>query len=88
MYRYFEPKDNDSFLIEDPIYRGLLRKLDELDIEDKDLFIKMISECYRKLHKSIKSKSNNDIELFYSLMMALLIYRVRKLRGCKTLGDN
>ena len=77
MYRYFEPKDNDSFLMMDPTYCYLLERLDgfmaTLDKEEKTLFIKMISECYHKHHKAIQAKSHNDIELFNSIIMALLI---------------
>ncbi|CAN5890460.1 hypothetical protein BH23THE1_BH23THE1_25070 [soil metagenome] len=50
-----------------------------LSTEDKSLFIKMISECYHKLHKSIRAKSDNDVELFNSLMMALLIEQGKEL---------
>lgn len=73
MYRYFEPKDKDFFLLKDSTYCDILRKLDGFDIKDKLLFIKMISDCYHRFHKSIQAKSDNDIELFISLIMVLLI---------------
>ena len=84
MYRNFEPKDNDSFLMQDPIYCNILRKLDEfmaaLSIDDKALFSKVISECYHKHYNQIKSKSSNDSELFYSLIMALLIEQSNEIK--------
>ena len=77
MYRYFEPKDNDSFLTSDPTYCSILEKLDgfmaALSIDDKAVLTKLISECYHKHHKAIQAKSHNDIELFHSLIMTLLI---------------
>ena len=69
--------------MQDPTYRDLLRKLDgfvdTLSIEDKALFIKLISECYHRFHKSIQAKSENDVELFNSLIMALLMEQSKEI---------
>jgi len=35
--------------------------------------LKMISDCYHKFHKSIKTKSQSDTELLIPTLMALLI---------------
>ena len=53
--------------------------VDTLNTEDKSLFIKMISECYHRFHKSIQAESANDRELFYSLIMALLIEQSKEI---------
>jgi metal-responsive CopG/Arc/MetJ family transcriptional regulator len=83
MYRYFEPKDNDSFLTSDPTYRSILEKLGgfmaTLSIDDKALLSKLISNCYHKHNKSIQAKSHNDIELFNSLIMALLVEQSKEI---------
>lgn len=83
MYRYFEREDNNSFLMEDPTYCDILRKLDgfvvTLGKEDKSRFIKLISECYYNLHKSIQAKSHTDVELLNSLIVALLIGQIKEI---------
>jgi hypothetical protein len=84
MYRYFESKDNDSFLMQDPVYCDIMRKLDgfmaALNIDDKALLSQLISECYHKHHKAIQAKSHNDIELFHSLIMTLLIEQSNEIK--------
>ncbi len=91
MYRYFDPKDNDSFLTSDPTYCSILRKLDvfaaTLSIEDKALLTKLISECYHKHHKSIQTKSHNDIESFYSIIMALLMEQSKEIERLERIRD-
>ena len=83
MYKYFDPKDNDTFLSSDPTYCNLLRKLDgfmsTLSIDDKSLLTQLVSECYHKHHKAIQAKSHNGIELFASLIMALLIEQSKEI---------
>jgi hypothetical protein len=90
MYRYFEPKDNDSFLMKDPTYCSILGSLNgfmaTLDKEEKTLFIKMISECYHKHHKAIQAKSHNDIELLDSLIMALLIEQSNEIKRLQNIS--
>lgn len=90
MYKYFEPKDNDSFLLRDPTYSNILEKTDgfmaTLGEEEKTFFIKMISECYHKLHRSIQAKSDNNVELFNSLIMALLIEQSKEIERL-TMGN-
>ena len=89
MYRYFDPKDNDSFLNSDPTYCSILKKLDRfmatLSIEDKALFTKLISECYHKHHKAIQAKSHNDTELFHSIIMALLIEQSKEMERLQSI---
>ena len=61
----------------DTTYCDIMKKLDgfmaTLSIDDKTLLSKLISNCYYKHHKAIQAKSHNDVELFNSLIMALLI---------------
>lgn len=88
MYRYFDPKDNDSFLTSDPTYCSILKKLDgfmaTLSIKDKALITKLISECYHKHHKSIQAKSHNDI---YSIIMAILIEQSKEIERLELIKD-
>ena len=67
----------------DPTYCSILEKLDgfmaTLSIEDKALLSKLISECYHKHHKAIQAKSYNDVELFHSLIMTLLVEQKKEI---------
>jgi hypothetical protein len=77
MYRYLDPSD-DSFLKEDETYRRIINQLNPIisnlnSEEDKQLMLKMISNCYHKYHNLIRTKSNGDTELMLSTMMSLLI---------------
>ncbi|MGD9533534.1 MAG: hypothetical protein AB7V56_07180 [Candidatus Nitrosocosmicus sp.] len=77
MYRYFDP-DEDSFLKDDEIYQRIIKQLNPFisnlnSEEDKQLILKMLSTCYHRYYKSIKTRSQNDIELMYSTIMTLLI---------------
>ncbi|KAA2281169.1 hypothetical protein [Candidatus Nitrosocosmicus sp. SS] len=77
MYRYFDP-DEDSFLKDDETYQRIIKQLNPFisnlnSEEDKQLILKMLSTCYHRYYKSIKTRSQHDIELMYSTMMALLI---------------
>lgn len=77
MYRYIDPSD-DSFLQNDRTYQKILELLvpftSNLNLEeDKQLILRMISNCYHKYHNSIRTKSKGDPELMLSTMMSLLI---------------
>jgi hypothetical protein len=77
MYRYIDSSD-DSFLQNDEIYQRIMKQLNPFisnlkSGEDEQLMLKMISECYQKYHKSIKTRSQSDTELMLSTIMALLV---------------
>jgi hypothetical protein len=77
MYRYFDHSE-DSFLQNDEIYQKIVKLLDPFTSnlnseEDKQLMLKMISNCYHKYHNSIKLKCASDPELMLSTVMSILI---------------
>ncbi len=84
MYRYIDPSE-DSFLKNDNTYQRILKQLDNPFIsnlkseEDKQLILKMIANCYHKYHNSIKTKSQSDTELLFSMIMALLIEQSKEI---------
>lgn len=74
MYRYINPSD-DSFL-NDETYQRVREQMDLFisnlkSEEDKQLMVRMISNCYHKYHDSIKIKSGNYTEPMLSIIMAL-----------------
>jgi len=83
MYRYFDHAD-DSFLQNDKTYHRIGEQLSPLisnleSEEDKQLILKMISDCYHKNHNSINSKSKGDSEMMMSTIMSLLIEQSNEL---------
>lgn len=77
MYRYFDPKE-DSFLNNDNTYQRILEQLKPITSnlkseEEKQLMLKMISNCYHRLHNSIRTKSKSDTGLLLSTIMSLLL---------------
>lgn len=89
MYRYFDPKDNSSFLSNDQTYKRITNRLDSfiqiLSGEDKELLAKMMSESYHKHYKSIQSKSHGGTELIHSLIMALLLEQIKEIKELSSL---
>ncbi len=74
MYRYFDdsetPKDKD--------YQKIMEQLDGFmehlpSEEDRQLLSRMVSECYYKYGKSIKSMENDDPSLMTPLIMAMIV---------------
>ncbi|MDP8906157.1 MAG: hypothetical protein M3M88_01400 [Thermoproteota archaeon] len=74
MYRYFDdsetPKDKD--------YQKIMEQLDGFmeqlpSEEDRQLLSRMVSECYYKYGKSIKSMEKDDPSLITQLIMALIV---------------
>ena len=89
MYRYIDSSD-DSFLKNDDTYKRLKEQLNPFisnlkPEEDKQLMLKMISNCYHKFHNSIKTKSQSDTELLLSTTMALLIEQSNEIERLKSI---
>ena len=65
MFRYIDSTD-DSFLQNDETYQRILEQLSNPSFvilkseEDKQLILKMISNCFHKYHNSMKTKSGSD----------------------------
>lgn len=77
MYRYIDPAD-DTFLQKDKTYQRIREQVNPFisnlkSEEDKQIMSKILSNCYHKYHNSIRTKSQSDIELLHSTIMALLI---------------
>jgi hypothetical protein len=89
MYRCFDHSD-DSFLQKDETYQRIVEQLDSfilnLELEDRQLALKMISNCYHEFHNSIKTKSQSDTELLASTTMTLLIEQSNKIERLSLLG--
>jgi hypothetical protein len=89
MYRYIDPSD-DSFLKDDESYQRTINQLNPFisnlnSEEDKQLMLKMISNCYHKYHNSIRTKSKGDTELILSTMMSLLIEQSNEIERLRNL---
>ncbi|MDN5845450.1 MAG: hypothetical protein L0H53_04155 [Candidatus Nitrosocosmicus sp.] len=90
MYLYIDPSD-DSFLQNDEIYQRIIKQLNPLisnlkSGEGKQVVLKMISECYHKYHKSIKTRSQSYTELMLSAIMALLVEQNREIESMERLA--
>ena len=77
MYRYIDPAD-DTFLQKDKTYQRIKKQVNPFisnlkSEEDKQIMSKILSNCYHKYRNSIRTKSQSDIELLHSAIMALLI---------------
>ena len=74
MYRYSDntetPKDKTFQKIMEQL-DGFMEHLPSED--DKQILSKMVSECYYKYGKSIKSMENDDPSLLTPLIMALIV---------------
>ena len=69
---------NYSETPKDKSYQKILEQLDGFmehlpSEEDRQLLSKMVSECYRKHHKSIMAMGKDDPSLITPLIMALLV---------------
>ena len=89
MYRYIDSSD-DSFLKNDKTYKRLNEQLNSFisnltQEEDKQIMLKMISNCYHKFHNSIRTKSQSDTELLLSTTMALLIEQSNEIERLKNI---
>ena len=74
MYRYFDnndaPKDKTYQMIREQLNLFMGHLPSE---EDRQLLSKMVSECYYKYGKSIKSMERDDPDLIKQLIMALIM---------------
>jgi hypothetical protein len=91
MYRNIDPED-DSFLKDDEIYQRIVELLDSsisnMDSEDKELMLNMLSNCYHKYHNSIRAKSKGNTELIYSTIMALSIEQSKEIERLGSLAKS
>ena len=74
MYKYIDHSDSFHLQCEE-LYKTIRKKLiDFIDYipssKNKELLLKMINEVYLKRYKSIRDKSDNDIEVMFSMIMA------------------
>ncbi len=74
MHRYFDRSETRK----DKAYQSVVRRLNSfmecLPTEaDKNLLLKMISECYCKNNEAIKEKEKDDPTLIMPLVMSLLV---------------
>lgn len=85
MYQYIDPAD-DSNLNNDEIFQRIIKQLNSFisnlnSEEDKQLLLKIRSNCYHKYHNSVRTKTKGDTELMFSTLMALLIAQNEEIEG-------